>query len=164
MLFQAAHPDTDSAFEIQPSSLNVNVGQGDAAVAEEFVVTGFSVSGRVVDVSGNGVPTVSIYVNGKERATTDLNGRWALIDGLCNLRCPVGFLRMHLLSLSRFYLLFRVCVLSVLIRQLQLMLVNQGVSCTCMLGQLRATVWGSGVMRSTRGLGCCLIPVVHCGC
>lgn len=72
---QAAHPDTDSAFEIQPSSMTVSVGQGDAAAAEEFVVTGFSVSGRVVDASGNGVPTVSIYVNGKERATTDLNGR-----------------------------------------------------------------------------------------
>lgn len=72
---QAAHPDTDSAFEIQPSSLTVNVGQGDATVKEEFVVTGFSVSGRVVDSAGNGVPTVAILVNGKERATTDLNGR-----------------------------------------------------------------------------------------
>lgn len=90
MLFQAAHPDTDSAFEIQPSSLTVNVGQGDAAVSEEFVVTGFSVSGRVVDVSGNGVPTVSIYVNGKERATTDLNGRWALGNGVCGTCCPIG--------------------------------------------------------------------------
>jgi hypothetical protein len=72
---QAAHPDTDSAFEIQPSALAVAMGQGDAAVKEEFVVTGFSVSGRVVDSSGNGVASVAVLVHGKERATTDLNGR-----------------------------------------------------------------------------------------
>lgn len=77
MLLQAAHPDTDSAFEIQPPSLSVSVGQGDATAPEEFVVTGFSVSGRVVDAAGNGVPSVSVFVNAKERATTDLTGRWA---------------------------------------------------------------------------------------
>lgn len=74
-VLQASHPDTDSAFEIEPSMMTVNVGQGDAAVVEEFVVTGYSVSGRVVDSAGNGVPTVSVYVNGRERATTDLTGR-----------------------------------------------------------------------------------------
>jgi hypothetical protein len=42
---------------------------------QDFVVTGFSVSGRVVDAMGSGVRSVTITVNGREAATTDLNGR-----------------------------------------------------------------------------------------
>lgn len=88
---QAAHPDTDSAFEIQPPSLTVQVGQGDASLSDQFVVTGFSVSGRVVDPAGNGVPSVSIRVNGKERTSTDLNGRWGhcwmKLAGMCFFVC-----------------------------------------------------------------------------
>jgi hypothetical protein len=97
---QAAHPDTDSAFEIQPSSLAVGVGQGDATAGEEFVVTGFSVSGRVVDSSGNGVPTVAITVNGVERATTDLNGRWGAQPAGAHVQC-VGQVVLMLAEISQ---------------------------------------------------------------
>lgn len=72
---QAQHPDTSSTFEVEPTSMTVVVGHGNAVVQEPFTVTGFSVQGRVVDSAGNGVAGVDISVAGEVRASTDLNGR-----------------------------------------------------------------------------------------
>lgn len=72
---QAQHPDPSSTFDIQPASIAATVGHGDAVVAEQFVVMGFSVTGRVVDGAGVGISGVSILVGGEEQASTDLNGR-----------------------------------------------------------------------------------------
>ncbi len=43
-------------------------------ITEPFVVMGFSVSGKVVDQQGKGVPDTLIKVDGKEKAKTDANG------------------------------------------------------------------------------------------
>ncbi|KAF6256204.1 hypothetical protein COO60DRAFT_1702424 [Scenedesmus sp. NREL 46B-D3] len=75
---QATHPDTGSRFEIEPSSQDVAVGHSNAAAPEAFVVAGFSVQGRVVDGSGDGVAGVEIRVGGELKTTTDLNGRYSL--------------------------------------------------------------------------------------
>jgi hypothetical protein len=72
---QATHPDTDSRFEIEPSSQEVAIGHSNAAAPEAFLVAGFSVQGRVVDGAGDGVAGVEIRVGRELKATTDLNGR-----------------------------------------------------------------------------------------
>eukprot|EP00775_Hariotina_reticulata_P012385 gene12385-12519_t len=77
-VLQAQHPDPDSTFEIQPSSITAVVGQGNAKVPESFKVTGFSVQGRVVNAAGSGVAGVVISVAGSELATTDSLGRYVL--------------------------------------------------------------------------------------
>lgn len=86
---QAQHPDPSSTFEIQPASLQAVVGHGNAVVSEQFVITGFSVTGRVVDASGNGVTGVLIRIAGEERASTDLNGRYECLQAQ---RGKLGFL------------------------------------------------------------------------
>ncbi|KAF8065566.1 Nomo1 [Scenedesmus sp. PABB004] len=64
---------------VEPASVAVTVGaSGAAAAPRPFVVTGFSVAGRVVDAEGAGVGGVAISLAGEEVAATDLNGRYVL--------------------------------------------------------------------------------------
>lgn len=74
----ASHPDPDSTFEIAPSAMKVKVGASSSQTHEPFKVTGFSIHGRVVDSSGNGISGVTIKVGGEQRAVTDDSGRYLL--------------------------------------------------------------------------------------
>ncbi len=66
-------------YDVVPSSKPVNVTHaGSVVIAEPFQVMGFSVSGRVVDRSGNGIEGAAISVDGVHKTTTDKDGTYKL--------------------------------------------------------------------------------------
>jgi hypothetical protein len=72
--YQSEH----TTFDLYPQNQPVFVSQGDVEVAQPFHVTGFSVSGRVVDTAGAGISGVTIIVNGQEQAISNTDGYYHL--------------------------------------------------------------------------------------
>ncbi|KAG9457834.1 hypothetical protein H6P81_002342 [Aristolochia fimbriata] len=68
----------NTVFDVSPPSINVSVDHHHVTVAQKFQVTGFSVGGRVVDGTDNGVEGVKIIVDGVERSITDAQGYYKL--------------------------------------------------------------------------------------
>ncbi|KAL6075643.1 Nodal modulator 1 [Balamuthia mandrillaris] len=72
------YKSADTMFDLLPARQDVSVLQGDATLETPFHVSGFSVSGSVVDQEGKGIEGVSIIVNGKASAVTDKQGLFTL--------------------------------------------------------------------------------------
>ncbi|KAL6494630.1 hypothetical protein OROGR_031430 [Orobanche gracilis] len=68
----------NTVFDVSPPSVVVSVQHDHVIVPQKFQVTGFSVGGRVVDSSGNGVDAAKILVDGLERSITDAEGYYKL--------------------------------------------------------------------------------------
>ncbi len=60
------------------SSQTILLLSGDVKIQENFQVVGFSVNGRVVDLSGNGVSDAKVLLNGKYIVNTDSQGSFLL--------------------------------------------------------------------------------------
>jgi hypothetical protein len=56
----------------------VAVGHGSEEVKTAFQITGFSISGRVVDAVGAGVAAAMVHVDGVHKATSDASGVYRL--------------------------------------------------------------------------------------
>ena len=66
-------------FDVQPEEMNVVVNHGHVRLAENFLVKGFSVSGRVLTgPNGSGIKNAEIFLNGEKVTTTDDDGRYNL--------------------------------------------------------------------------------------
>jgi protocatechuate 3,4-dioxygenase beta subunit len=66
-------------FHIRPEFVEIELGRDTLKVPENFEVTGFSVSGRVLlSHGGHGVYDAKIRLNGREVATTDRDGFYVL--------------------------------------------------------------------------------------
>ena len=76
----AAHYETSLAtFDVSPSALAVSLtGRSITHPPSSFSVSGFSVSGRVVDNKGRGVAGTSILLDGEVRATTSSDGYYVV--------------------------------------------------------------------------------------
>eukprot|EP00475_Leptophrys_vorax_P035205 TRINITY_DN5777_c0_g1_i1.p1 TRINITY_DN5777_c0_g1~~TRINITY_DN5777_c0_g1_i1.p1 ORF type:complete len:627 (-),score=189.14 TRINITY_DN5777_c0_g1_i1:1807-3687(-) len=67
-----------TVFDVSPGHVDVEVLNGDVKLGSVFEVTGFTVTGKVVNSDGSGIPEVVISVNGEQRATSDANGLYTL--------------------------------------------------------------------------------------
>lgn len=66
-------------FHIRPEALEFEMGRDGMRLTESFEVTGFSVSGRVLQsADGPGVRNAKVKLNGKEVATTGSDGKYTL--------------------------------------------------------------------------------------
>ncbi|XP_001654625.2 nodal modulator 1 isoform X1 [Aedes aegypti] len=66
-------------FHIRPEAIEFEVGRDGLRLAESFEVTGFSVSGKVLQAAdGPGVRNAKVKLNGKEVATTGSDGKYTL--------------------------------------------------------------------------------------
>ncbi|XP_062553237.1 BOS complex subunit NOMO1 [Armigeres subalbatus] len=66
-------------FHLRPEAIEFSVGRDGLRLSESFEVTGFSVSGKVLQVeNGSGVRSAKVKLNGKEVATTDNEGKYTL--------------------------------------------------------------------------------------
>jgi hypothetical protein len=74
----AQHPSPGSTFDITPEQLTVAVGHASTTAPATFLVTGFSLQGRVVSSGGAGVEGAAVHVNGRPAATTDAGGHYTL--------------------------------------------------------------------------------------
>eukprot|EP01132_Coremiostelium_polycephalum_P008344 gene8344-10249_t len=73
--------DEHTKYDIAPSEYDLKVlTAGGMQISNRFEIMGFSVSGKVVDHSNQGIPDVTILVNGKVRATTNANGTYTLLE------------------------------------------------------------------------------------
>lgn len=68
----------NTIFDVSPPSMEVLVEHSHVNISQPFQVTGFSVGGRVVTSEGVGVEGVKILLDGRERATTDVQGYYKL--------------------------------------------------------------------------------------
>ncbi len=66
------------AFETEPESVDVAVEHKDFHIDAPFVVTYFSIFGRVVNSKGSGIPNVTIKIDGQDRALSDARGVYIL--------------------------------------------------------------------------------------
>ena len=57
-IYRSAHYAT--VFDVVPASLNIKVKSGGVRIEQPFLVKGFSVTGRVVNPAGQGVPGVTV--------------------------------------------------------------------------------------------------------
>lgn len=73
-----SHKKTNTKFDVSPEFLDVSLGHGNALVAEPFQVMGFSIQGRVIDVSSNGLEGATISLNGQDKAVTRADGTYTL--------------------------------------------------------------------------------------
>ncbi|XP_066603277.1 BOS complex subunit NOMO3 isoform X2 [Prorops nasuta] len=73
---------TQTKFDVQPPTLSFKVEHSSVSLPQEFKVTGFTVSGVVLN-SVNGAPLADakIFLSGREVATTNKNGKY-LIDNM----------------------------------------------------------------------------------
>ena len=74
----ASHPDPSSTFQIEPQDQPITMGVTPTEARTPFTVVGFSISGSVVDHTGQGLADVQVLVGGKPSATTDSSGKYVL--------------------------------------------------------------------------------------
>ncbi|GAQ84160.1 Nodal modulator like protein [Klebsormidium nitens] len=67
-----------TVFDVSPAEVEVTVGHGGAVIEEPFWVTGFSVSGRVLNDKGEGIASVKIVINGADGGVTSADGRYSI--------------------------------------------------------------------------------------
>jgi hypothetical protein len=67
-----------TTFDVVPAELVVAVGHEAVVLPTPFQVSGFSATGRVVDRAGQGLAGVTVLLDGKERATSDAQGRYRI--------------------------------------------------------------------------------------
>jgi BOS complex subunit NOMO len=72
------YDNSKTVYDVVPSQLAVTVAHESQALKQDFVVMGFSVSGRVVDRKGNGVSEAVITVDSFEKTVTDSEGYYTL--------------------------------------------------------------------------------------
>jgi hypothetical protein len=65
-------------FDTEPESVTVDVQHRDFNIEAPFIVTHFSIFGRVVNHKGSGIPNVTIKIDGQDRAVTDNKGIYKL--------------------------------------------------------------------------------------
>ncbi|XP_055609200.1 BOS complex subunit NOMO1 [Uranotaenia lowii] len=66
-------------FHIRPEALEIEVVRDSFKLRENFEITGFSVSGKVLQaIGGSGVANAKVKLNGKEIATTGADGSYTL--------------------------------------------------------------------------------------
>ncbi|XP_063398265.1 BOS complex subunit NOMO1-like isoform X2 [Mytilus trossulus] len=66
-------------FDVVPASMEFRVLHNSVNLQQTFQVSGFSVSGRVINsVKGSGVGNAAVYVNGKKQSTTKSDGTYHL--------------------------------------------------------------------------------------
>jgi len=65
-------------FDVAPATMQVAVGHGSEEVKTAFQITGFSISGRVVDAVGAGVAAAMVHVDAVHKATSDASGAYRL--------------------------------------------------------------------------------------
>lgn len=66
-------------FDVQPSELSFQVSHGSVVLAQDFKVTGFTVSGLVRgSTNGSPLPRAKIFLSQKEVAITDKDGKYML--------------------------------------------------------------------------------------
>ena len=63
---------------MDPESVNFDVEHKDYVIENPFQVINFSIFGRVVNSKKNGIPNVTIRIDGQPKATTDSNGIFKL--------------------------------------------------------------------------------------
>ncbi|XP_078158461.1 carbohydrate-binding-like fold [Carex rostrata] len=68
----------NTIFDVSPSSLVVSIAHQHLTILQKFEVTGFSVSGRVVDSSGAGIENAKVILDGQLKAVTDSHGYYKL--------------------------------------------------------------------------------------
>jgi hypothetical protein len=74
--------DTSIKFHIQPGSLEIEVGSDDFEISDNFEITGFDVSGRVLlsSTERKGIPNAVIKIGGIVVTKTDSNGEYKLVN------------------------------------------------------------------------------------
>ncbi|KAH9318973.1 hypothetical protein KI387_020742, partial [Taxus chinensis] len=84
----------NTIFDVSPPSMELLVEHGQVTISQPFQVTGFSVGGRVVNSEDTGVEGVKILVDGRERATTDIQGYYKL-DQVTSTRYTIKAEKEH---------------------------------------------------------------------
>lgn len=81
-------------FDVKPPELSFKVSHSSVILAQDFKVTGFTVSGLVrSSMNGNPLPGAKIFLSQKEVAVTDKNGKYVLDNmkaGQYTLRAESG--------------------------------------------------------------------------
>lgn len=74
--------DSTINFHIQPESLEIEVGSDDFEISENFEISGFDVSGRVLlsSTDRKGISNAEIKIAGKVVTRTDANGEFKLVN------------------------------------------------------------------------------------
>ncbi|KAJ3691869.1 hypothetical protein LUZ61_021033 [Rhynchospora tenuis] len=68
----------NTVFDVSPPSLVVSIAHHHLTIRQKFEVTGFSVSGRVVDSRGAGIGNAKVILDGKFKTVTDSLGYYKL--------------------------------------------------------------------------------------
>jgi len=88
------YADVQTKFDVQPSELSFKVSHSSLVLAQDFKVTGFTVSGLVrTSTNGNPLPGAKIFLSQKQVAVTDNNGKYVLDNmkaGQYTLRAESG--------------------------------------------------------------------------
>ena len=70
--------ENDRKAEIEPSEVPVSLRHGALTQTLQFQVNRFSLQGKVVDTQGQGIPNVTISLDGEEKTKTDRDGFYSL--------------------------------------------------------------------------------------
>jgi hypothetical protein len=77
-LVRPLYKDKYISYELQPNHINIDIEHNDYKIEQPFVVNSFSIWGRVINSKKNGVPNVTIKIDGQEKAKTDSQGIYKL--------------------------------------------------------------------------------------
>eukprot|EP00163_Fabomonas_tropica_P032050 TRINITY_DN788_c0_g1_i3.p1 TRINITY_DN788_c0_g1~~TRINITY_DN788_c0_g1_i3.p1 ORF type:complete len:1135 (-),score=420.77 TRINITY_DN788_c0_g1_i3:2349-5753(-) len=84
-----------TAYEVAPGRMDFTIDSGSYAFDSDFKVTGFSVSGKVVDVKGKGIAGAKITVDNAEKAVTDASGNYRL-EGISSGKYTIAASKDHM--------------------------------------------------------------------
>ena len=65
-------------YSLTPEKREINIKHGDYIIREPFIGGTFSIYGKVINGKGNGIPKVTIKIDGQVKAVTDKNGIYIL--------------------------------------------------------------------------------------
>jgi hypothetical protein len=77
-IIRPLYKDKYVTYELQPDHITVDIQHNDYKIEQPFVVNSFSIWGRVINARKNGVPNVTIKIDGQEKAKTDSQGVYKL--------------------------------------------------------------------------------------
>ena len=75
---KSVYKDENIFFDIEPEQLEIEVQHKDLVLANSFQVVNFSIYGRVSNNLSNGIPNVTIKIDGQVKAITDTKGKYLL--------------------------------------------------------------------------------------
>eukprot|EP01107_Rhizomastix_libera_P005965 TRINITY_DN20072_c0_g1_i1.p1 TRINITY_DN20072_c0_g1~~TRINITY_DN20072_c0_g1_i1.p1 ORF type:complete len:1142 (-),score=355.75 TRINITY_DN20072_c0_g1_i1:22-3447(-) len=67
----------ETSFDVEPSQMEVSVSQGSAIISKPFIVKGFSITGKVLDLNGEPVENALIEMDGKVKSSSQKDGSFS---------------------------------------------------------------------------------------